>query len=408
MANLFAVIGLGFGDEGKGTLTDWLAAKLGAHTVVRFNGGSQAGHNVTLDNGTHHCFTQFGAGTFAGARTFLSRFMLVNPLALEAEATHLQEAGVKDPLSLVTIDREAIVTTPFHRAANRLREWKRGDWKHGSCGVGIGETVAMSLGQPELTLRCGDLQHHRIVRAKLETQREFFFEEFKELTRERVSDLVVADALKTLAFSHRFEEVFERFTGLGVRMSDRIVQRSYLDGLIESDKCVIFEGAQGVLLDEHHGYQPHTTWSDCTFNNASALCGWRPITKVGVIRTYHTRHGAGPFPTEDPELCHEEPHNALDDWQGMFRQGHLDLDLLGYAARVARGLDCLALTHLDRMPRKVCISHGATPVGTTESPRHRYGIIGSEAALIETVSGITNCPVRYTSRGPTRGAKAEL
>jgi adenylosuccinate synthase len=117
--------GLSFGDEAKGSIVDYLCRKATNPTVVRFNGGHQAAHNVVLPDGTHHTFSQFGSGTLAGARTHLSRFMLVEPLAMEREAEHLRQIGVADPYSLLTVDEECVVVTPFHRAANRIREAAR-------------------------------------------------------------------------------------------------------------------------------------------------------------------------------------------------------------------------------------------------------------------------------------------
>ena len=117
------VIGLGFGDCGKGTIVDHLTRAPGAHTVVRFNGGPQAGHNVVLPDGRHHTFSQFGSGTFVGGvQTLLSRFMLVEPYALLNEANHLVQSGVPDPLDRLWIDKRCAVITPAHQAANRLRE----------------------------------------------------------------------------------------------------------------------------------------------------------------------------------------------------------------------------------------------------------------------------------------------
>src|SRR5262245_23559342 len=115
--------GLGYGDEGKGAWTDFLARTEPVHTVVRFNGGAQAGHNVVTPDGRHHTFAQLGSGTLVrGVNTHLSRFMLVNPSRLLREDAELQALGVSDGLTRLTIDRRALVTTPFQVAANRLRE----------------------------------------------------------------------------------------------------------------------------------------------------------------------------------------------------------------------------------------------------------------------------------------------
>ena len=110
-------------------------------------GGHQAAHNVVLPDGTHHTFSQLSSGTFAGASTVLSKNMLVNPGALFVELDYLRRKGY-DMLKRVVVQRGALITTPLHIAANQQREAMRGDNRHGSCGVGIGETVV--LAQPGL------------------------------------------------------------------------------------------------------------------------------------------------------------------------------------------------------------------------------------------------------------------
>src|SRR5271169_2634863 len=112
----FQVVDLAFGDSGKGTITDYLAARHNADLVVRFNGGPQAGHNVVLPDGRHHTFAQFGSGSFLpGLRTLLSRFMLIEPYAMLNEAAHLASLGCTDILSRTIIDERCIVITPLHQ-----------------------------------------------------------------------------------------------------------------------------------------------------------------------------------------------------------------------------------------------------------------------------------------------------
>src|SRR5437763_423175 len=143
MRRAIITVGLGFGDEGKGATVDFLAREFEADLVVRYCGGSQAGHNVQLPGGGRHTFSQFGAGTLAAApappRTYLGPNVIIDPPALAREARHLADLGVRDPARLLTIHPRCLVATPWHRALNRLRELARGDAKHGSCGQGIGE-----------------------------------------------------------------------------------------------------------------------------------------------------------------------------------------------------------------------------------------------------------------------------
>src|SRR3954468_4538538 len=128
------LVGLGFGDCGKGLFTDALCRRWPVHTVVRFNGGAQAGHNVVLPDGRHHTFSQFGAGTFVpGVRTLLAAPVVVHPTALLVEDAVLRGAGVHDALARLTIAATCRLTTPYHQAAGRLRERLRGTQAHGSC-----------------------------------------------------------------------------------------------------------------------------------------------------------------------------------------------------------------------------------------------------------------------------------
>jgi adenylosuccinate synthase len=374
------VVGLGFGDEGKGAVVDALCADLPTEAVVRFNGGAQAAHNVVAD-GRHHTFSQFGSGTLAGVPTHLSRFVLVEPFALAEEARRLTAAGVADPLRLVSVAGSALLTTPFHIHANRAREDARGDRRHGSCGKGIGETVWYSLlggaargdrvegqrvlGTPGAPPRVADCARPDVLRRKLDALARFY----APLARPRhtVAELVA---------------VYRDFAD-AVRVTDddevhRLADRGRL----------VLEGAQGVLLDQHHGFHPHTTWSNTTPVNARELLGGRAHTVVGVTRTYHTRHGAGPLPTEDPALLDRYPerHNGTGDYQGAWRVGHLDAALLDRAIAVCGGVDALAVTHLDAPTPSVVGAPGA-------APRPLADPLGFFAARL---------PVAVTAHGPTR------
>src|SRR5262249_4576381 len=141
--NATAVIGANFGDEGKGLITDFLAAKDPANTmVIRFNGGAQAGHTVVTPAGRRHVFHHFGAGSLAGARTFLSRFFIVNPFLWYKERQELPE--LTEPMA---VDRRAMLTTPYDMLINQEAERFRGRQRHGSCGIGINETVERCGGE---------------------------------------------------------------------------------------------------------------------------------------------------------------------------------------------------------------------------------------------------------------------
>lgn len=147
-----------FGDSGKGTTVDFLSREHNSTLTVRFNGGAQAAHNVVLPDGRHHTFAQFGAATFIpGVKTYLSQYVLVNPLAMAKEEEHLQTCNVNDAWKRMFIHKDALITTPYHRADNRIKELFRGSKMHGSCGMGISATVEDSLKRPDECLRIKDL-----------------------------------------------------------------------------------------------------------------------------------------------------------------------------------------------------------------------------------------------------------
>jgi adenylosuccinate synthase len=401
------VVDLGYGDAGKGTVVDWLCASRPVHAVVRFNGGAQAAHNVVLRDGRHHTFTQFGAGTLRpGVRTHLSRFMVVDPLALAAEAAHLAAIGVPDAFDRLTIDGEALLATPYHRAANRAREQARGADRHGSCGMGVGETMAYALAYPADAPRVADCRAPQRLRRKLTRLHDWFAAEHDSLSVPPVDDCVAA----FFAFADRVS----------------IVGSSTVDTLLRAG-TVVFEGAQGVLLDEWHGFHPYTTWSTTTFANADTLLAEAGMageaTRLGVLRVLTTRHGPGPLVTEDPTLPLTDPYNPTNAWQGPFRFGHFDAVAHRYALAVAGGVDGLALTHLDLARRRLlmCRRYDWTdrlepgPAGDLErqealthrllASRPEYGAPPRD--WVTAVEEELAVPVVLTSHGPTSEDKTE-
>jgi adenylosuccinate synthase len=422
------IVDLGFGDAGKGLVTDFLARELGAHTVVRFNGGAQAGHNVVTPDGRHHTFAQLGAATFVpGVRTFLSRFMVVHPTGLIAEAAHLASCGVHDALERLEVSASALVTTPFHQAACQLRELARGKGAHGSCGIGVGETVMDSLAPENESVHMRDLDRSAaLLRTLLRIQ---------ERKREELADAVREFPSHSGALTDR--SVAEAWIVEASKLRERITiaEDDRLDAILSMPGHVIFEGAQGVLLDEWRGFHPHTTWSTCTPENALALIGDRydgEVVRYGVLRTYATRHGAGPFPTEDRSLALSDPNNVTGPWQGTLRFGHLDAVLLRYAIEACGGIDALALTHLDALPRlerwQACASYtdvdaalfdadygGAKRLrlGPFRDLEHQERITRAlskarpgyreldRGAPIAAIEGLLDRPVRIASSGPS-------
>lgn len=342
MIKAHAIIDLGFGDSGKGKCVDWLASTLpDSRCVIRFNGGSQAAHNVVRPDGFSHTFSQFGSGTFFDKSTYLTSYVSIDPIAILAEHQHLSEYLKKNILDKLYINLDCKVITPYHRALNRFKEIRRGDLKHGSCGVGYGECISLDLEYPELTLYYRDLVNPNIITTKFKKLREHILKEYPYIVD------------------------FDDFRGIGEILDDIISDYQYvydktvsIDDLIEYNILIvndnIFEGAQGVLLDENYGLNPYTTWSTCTDANIRELYKKHNIEcdleSIGIFRAFPTRHGKGPFPSENPYLINaiSDDHNRPNEWQDNLRVGILDLPLLQYAASKCN-LTSFIMTHYDKL-----------------------------------------------------------
>src|SRR5258708_1704472 len=190
MRRAIVTVGLGFGDEGKGAAVDFLCRRHRADLVVRYCGGSQAGHNVQLPDGRRHTFSQFGAGTFVGVPTYIGPRVVLHPTALVREAAHLEELGIADPFRTLTVHPRCLISTWLHQAANQLRELARGDARHGSCGHGIGETRSDWLQRGDDAVFARDLRDPATLREKLELLRQRFL-----LDLDKLADKLTRDTL---------------------------------------------------------------------------------------------------------------------------------------------------------------------------------------------------------------------
>lgn len=351
----WAVAGLGFGDEGKGSITDWLVRATGVGWVVRFNGGPQAAHHVATVDGRRHRFSQLGSGMLVpGVRTLLGPQMLVDPLALVEEAGRLAAIGVPDALQRLVIDERCVVVTPFHRLLNRMEELSRGAARHGTCGLGIAQARLDAESGKLPCLSVGDLRDPERTRRRLR-----FLQLVKVDQAEQLVDRTPGGALDGLlaelsetGFADDVATAFQQAVAAG-RFA--IVDGEATSRTLRSADGVVFEGAQGALLDRDRGFWPHVTPSYTGFEDARRLLAAagvdEPLFRLGVLRGYATRHGEGPLVSEDPRLtvALPEPDNAGDGWQGAFRIGSFDAVAARYALRLVGGVDALAVTCLDRL-----------------------------------------------------------
>jgi adenylosuccinate synthase len=305
-----AVIGANWGDEGKGLVVDALADT--RTVVVRFNGGAQAGHTVQTPEGRRHVFHHFGSGTLRGAATFLSRFFVVNPVLYREEWSVLSR-----PWPNVGVDPACQVTTPWDMMINQAVERKRGAARHGSCGVGVNETLARSLEFLGLTY-----MQLRDARAAKELCRRVRDEYAPIRCRElglELSDL-------NPAFSR--PSTLTRFLQDLDLLYDTTDPRSWWE-VSKAAERVVYEGAQGLRLDRDSADFPYVTPSSTGLTNVVTLQAESVLPSAEVFyvsRSYATRHGAGPLPHELlPAPTVPDPTNVPNEHQGHLRIGRLDV-----------------------------------------------------------------------------------
>jgi len=320
----FGVVGAGYGDEGKGLMTDWLASLHGGATVVRTNGGAQAGHTVVTPGGVRHVFHHVGSGALAGSPTHLSRFFVSNPVLFGREAA---EVAAKGGNATVTADPRGLVTTPYDMMINQIVERARSGGRHGSCGIGFGETIERGLSAPH-ALTVADLRRPHLRSVLLRIRDEWAPSRLLALGLEdipqRDRDLLANDA------------ILDRFLMEAEAFADAVAVR---DDASLGAGDVIFEGAQGLMLDQDYGAFPHVTRSNTGALNMAAVAREAGIGRIEVTyatRSYVTRHGAGPLAHEVDRLDFADvvdPTNVPNEWQGTIRFAPLDLDILSAAVR---------------------------------------------------------------------------
>ena len=390
MTTAQAVIGANWGDEGKGLAVDAIAARTPGATCVRTNGGAQAGHGVARPGGIFHVFHHVGAGTLAGAGTHLSRFFVAHPMVLGAELDALAGIGF---VPRITVDPRALVTTPWDVALNQAAEIARGAGRHGSCGLGFGETIERS--ERGALLLAGDLWGKDLTAKLRAVTRDWLPERLAELGLDLDGlPAPLAQVLRSAGHS-AFEADCAQF-----RNAVSLADDASLSG------PVIFEAAQGLALDMDAPDFPHLTRSRTGIANMLQVADEAGIDHIDALymtRAYATRHGAGPLPHEGtdpmPWLDMVDRTNATNPWQGALRRAPLDVDAL--ASRIGADLD-----RAKGSPFSVAASIGVTCLDQMRGPASLMtnGRLASYDAntLTQAVSQASNLPIRLTSYGPER------
>lgn len=350
------VIGASFGDEGKGLTVDHLCASQGAGVVVRFNGGAQAGHTVVTTEGERHVFHHFGSGTFCDVPTFLSQFFVCNPILFFKELDDLIALGFRPH---VFAHPDCLVTTYGDMMINQEREYTRGKKRHGSCGVGFHETIVRSE-LPELKITMGDIWNGS----------------------KKLKDKVVEICDKYAKFRCKTSFLDDKAIEVFLDCCARFAEYVHPAGIGQC-KDPVFEGAQGLLLDQNNKeYFPHLTHSNTGMQNVNILCQQAGITEKEIYyvsRSYLTRHGAGPLPGEDSRMAFEDDTNQPNAFQGEIRFAPLNVTALKkrITKDAAGGPHKLIITHCDQLDAPCnadLYSHGPTRTAV-ESGSHSMVVV---------------------------------
>lgn len=347
MKEVYAVIGAGYGDEGKGLLTDYLSSLGKKSLVIRFNGGAQAGHTVVSPDGHRHVFGHFGANSFLPlSKSVLSRFFVVNPLLFKKEYAALHSMGIVPQISCHS---KAYVSTPYDMILNQLIEKKRGSARHGSCGVGFGQTIERhEVSNIKLYFEDLFLKTELIIGKIKEVQKDFL----KEITKLDLRDLLNDDDLihfLSQDFIQRFLNDCKDMTNVMSLVQDELSS----EDLKDSDLQIVFEGAQGLMLDQHYGVFPHVTRSNTGLKNIVQIIENKDINLhvYYVSRSYVTRHGAGPLKNELSSKPYEgvvDKTNIDNMYQGSLRFAYLDVDVLKSAIEHdVKHIDGMNQSHFD-------------------------------------------------------------
>ena len=327
------IMGSQWGDEGKGKMTDWLAQK--ADMIVRYQGGNNAGHTIAF-NGKTYKLQLIPSGIFEPQKiNVIGNGVVVNPKALLGELQMLKDAGVTP--SNLKISSRAHLILPYHIQLDIAQEKQRGDQKVGTTHNGIGPAYMDKAAR--IGIRMCDLLEKDTFAAKLKenlAQKNALFE--------KIYDEEPFD----------FDSLFNEYYEYGQQLKDYVTDTSVLvNEAISAGKNVLFEGAQGIMLDLDHGTYPYVTSSNPVVGGALAGAGVGPQSlakMVGVCKAYSTRVGEGPFPTEltneTGDWIREKAHEYGTVTGRPRRIGWLDAVAMRHAKRVS-GMNCLSLNLLD-------------------------------------------------------------
>ncbi|OFK31608.1 adenylosuccinate synthase, partial [Staphylococcus sp. HMSC62B09] len=352
------VVGTQWGDEGKGKITDFLAEQ--ADVIARFSGGNNAGHTIQFGGETYKLHLVPSGIFYKDKLAVIGNGVVVDPVALLKELDGLNERGVST--SNLRISNRAQVILPYHLAQDEYEERRRGDNKIGTTKKGIGPAYVDKA--QRIGIRMADLLEKETFERRLKENIEVKNAYFKGMFNETCP---------------RFDEIFDEYYAAGQRLKEFVTDTSkILDDAFVAEEKVLFEGAQGVMLDIDHGTYPFVTSSNPVAGNVTVGTGVGPtfVSKViGVCKAYTSRVGDGPFPTE---LFDEDGHHIREVGREYGtttgrprRVGWFDSVVLRHSRRVS-GITDLSINSIDVLTGldtvKICTAYELDGEEITEYP----------------------------------------
>lgn len=333
MANV-AVVGAQWGDEGKGKIVDWLSSR--ADIVVRFQGGHNAGHTLVIDGVTFKLSLLPSGVVRGGKLSIIGNGVVVDPAALLKEIDAIKTQGVNITPDNLLVAENAALILPVHGLLDRAREAARGNDKIGTTGRGIGPAYEDKVGRR--AVRLCDLRDEKALKTKM-----------AELLQHH-NILLKAYGADTVSVDDTHAQLMQQAPRL---LAHAAPVWRVLDEANRAGKRILFEGAQGIMLDVDHGTYPFVTSSNTVVASASSGAGIGPKaigTVLGICKAYTTRVGSGPFPTEDVsdlgELIGQRGREFGTVTGRKRRCGWFDAVMVRQAIKVG-GIDGIALTKLD-------------------------------------------------------------
>jgi adenylosuccinate synthase len=351
MTKVIVVIGAQWGDEGKGKIVDLMAERF--DVVARYQGGHNAGHSVKVGDKSYALHLIPSGIIHPGKTCVLGNGMVIDPIAFFAEADRLTAQGLSVTPDRVKVSTRAHLILPYHRALDHTSEERLGNEKVGTTLRGIGPAYEDKAGRRGI--RVADAMNPEVLRSRIERN---------------IADanLIIREYRGT---ELKPDEVFKEIAPLAERMQAFVTDTThFINRAVREGQSVLVEGAQATLLDVDHGTYPFVTSSNTTSGGVCAGLGLAPQKiggVLGIVRTYSTRVGEGPFPTEMLEgedeigqLIRERGHEYGVSTGRPRRCGWFDAFATRYAAEI-NGFDTVALTKLDILDAldeiKVCVGY---------------------------------------------------